>query len=148
MTDQPHQPAPISRKNTDGPRRRGVIAVITREQRLLVIRRSQHVIAPLQLCFPGGGIEPNETEPAALVRELQEELGVSVRPIRRLDESRTPWNIDLAWWRAELLEPFHIVPDPAEVAEVHWLTLEQLDAAPDLLDSNRALIQRWGRRLL
>jgi hypothetical protein len=43
-------------------RRRGVIAVVVREGRLLVIRRAQCVVAPGAICFPGGGIEPGELD--------------------------------------------------------------------------------------
>ena len=41
----------------DPSRRRGVVGVIFREDRLLVIRRSLTVVAPGLLCLPGGGIE-------------------------------------------------------------------------------------------
>ena len=68
-------PAPI--------RKHGVVAVILRGERFLVIRRSQHVRAPGMHCFPGGGIEPGEAEPDAVRRELLEELGVACRPLRR-----------------------------------------------------------------
>ena len=46
-------------------RRRGVVAVIVRDQRLLVIRRASGVAAPGMYCFPGGGIEPGEIEEEA-----------------------------------------------------------------------------------
>ena len=73
--------------------RRGVIAVIVRDERFLVIRRSQHVVAPRAFCFPGGAIEGLESEPQALVRELREELGVDVTPRERLWASVTPWRV-------------------------------------------------------
>jgi 8-oxo-dGTP pyrophosphatase MutT (NUDIX family) len=61
-------------------RRYGVVAVILRDERFLVIRRSQQVAAPGKYCFPGGGIESGETESVALERELLEELNVAIVP--------------------------------------------------------------------
>ena len=55
--------------------RYGAVAVVLREKKLLAIQRSFTVAAPGAFCFPGGGIEPGETEEIALARELQEELG-------------------------------------------------------------------------
>ncbi len=60
-------------------RRRGVVGVAVREGQLLVIRRSQTVEAPGAYCFPGGAIDPGETEQDALRREFQEELALTVR---------------------------------------------------------------------
>ena len=37
--------------------RRGVVAVVVLEERFLVIRRSQEVVAPGTYCFPGGAVE-------------------------------------------------------------------------------------------
>ena len=64
--------------------RRGVVAVVVREARLLVVRRSALVEAPRAYCFPGGGIEPGETESEALRREMVEELAAEVVPVRQL----------------------------------------------------------------
>ena len=125
--------------------RRGVVAVASRQGQLLVIRRSSRVVAPRAICFPGGGIEPGETEPAALIREIQEELGVAIEPVRRLWRSVTPWNVDLAWWAVRLDGDAVLIPDPAEVEAIYWLTPADLGAMPDLLASNRDFLAALDR---
>lgn len=115
--------------------------MIFHEGRLLVIRRSRWVVAPLRFCFPGGAIEGDETEEAALVRELKEELGVAAKPVRRLWESVTPWNVHLVWWLADVDGETALTPNPAEVDSVHWYTPTELAALPDLLESNHAFLQ-------
>ncbi len=134
----------------DDPGRRGVVAIIPRAGRLLVIRRSRRVVAPRVYCFPGGGIEGDETDEQALLRELREELGVAIRPRRRLWQCVTPWKVQLSWWLAELPASAVPVPNTAEVESVHWLTVEEMAALPDLLESNRRfleLVQRGEIRL-
>lgn len=120
--------------------RRGAVAVIERQGRLLVIRRAAGVVAPGAYCFPGGGIEPAESETEALVRELREELGVMVRPRRRIWECVTPWRVALAWWQAELAADAPLTPNPAEVASIHWHTPRELAACEGLLESNRRFL--------
>jgi 8-oxo-dGTP pyrophosphatase MutT (NUDIX family) len=116
--------------------RNGVVGVVVRDQRLLVIRRAECVAAPGMICFPGGAIESGEDEPTALVREFQEELDVTVRPLRRLWSSIAPWKVALAWWLADLDSAAQIQPNPLEVAEAAWLTIGNLGQLPDLLPSN------------
>jgi 8-oxo-dGTP pyrophosphatase MutT (NUDIX family) len=50
------------------------VAVVIRDQRLLVIHRQKNGTAYVTL--PGGGVEPGETAETACVRELQEETGL------------------------------------------------------------------------
>ena len=119
------------------PRLRGVVAVILRDDRFLVIRRSQFVRAPGQYCFPGGGIEDGETDELALQRELREELNVFVVPREQVWESVTPWGVALSWWCAELDPAAVLVPNPDEVASVHWLNRDEILQLPELLESNR-----------
>jgi 8-oxo-dGTP diphosphatase len=121
--------------------RLGAVAICPRgDGRLLVIRRAAGVIAPLTYCFPGGGLEPGESEAEALVREIREEIGVAVRPLRRIWQCRTAWNVELAWWLARLPDRAEPVPNPAEVASIHWFTPEEMAAQPALLPSNREFL--------
>lgn len=108
---------------------------------MLAIRRSAIVSAPGKICFPGGGIEADETEADALCRELREELNAAIRPLRRVWEFVTPWNVHLAWWLAERLDAAEPVPHLPEVAEYFWLTPEEMLAHPDLLYSNREFLR-------
>ena len=126
------------------------MAVIVRDGRMLVIRRSQSVVAPGAFCFPGGGIEPGETEAQALVREIREELGVAVKPVRRIWQSVTPWGVDLAWWLADLAADADPVPNPTEVESLHWHTPQEMAGLPELLESNRDFLDALesGRILL
>jgi 8-oxo-dGTP diphosphatase len=117
------------------------VAVIQRESRVLIIRRSMTVAAPGAFCFPGGGIELGESEEAALVRELREELCVEVRPVRRLWRSVTPWEVELAWWQADLEHHVEPVPCEAEVASCHWMRLDELATLEGLLESNLLFLE-------
>jgi 8-oxo-dGTP pyrophosphatase MutT (NUDIX family) len=125
----------------DDPGRRGAVAVVSRDGRLLVIRRSRSVVAPLVYCFPGGGIEGNESEEEALVRELREELGITVRPVRRLWQCVTAWKVELAWWLGELSPNAIPVANPQEVDSIHWMTPQEMALLPDLLESNREFLR-------
>ncbi|MCE9552987.1 MAG: NUDIX domain-containing protein [Planctomycetes bacterium] len=131
---------------TSEPRRRGAVAVVLRQGRLLVIRRSPFVVAPGALCFPGGGIEAGESESEALVREVREELGATVLPLACVWKSVTTWNVEIAWWRAELDAESELTPNPAEVASTHWLTPRELVTREDLLESNRQFLTAIATR--
>ncbi len=51
-------------------------AVIERDGRVLICRRTEHDPHPLKWEFPGGKVENGETPERALRRELAEELGI------------------------------------------------------------------------
>ena len=130
---------------SDLPARQGVVAVIIQDGRFLVIRRSQHVRAPGMHCFPGGAIEAGESEPDALRRELHEELALAAAPLRRIWQSVTPWNVELAWWLAEIEPTANPQPNPLEVEAFHWLTAAEIRALPQLLASNLEFLDAWER---
>ena len=127
--------------DADCPGRRGVVAVVVRKRRLLVIRRSRFVVAPRAFCFPGGAIEDDESEGEALVREIREELGVTIAPERQIWQSVTPWHVQLSWWLTRLDPKAILAPNPAEVESVHWLTPEEMAQLPGLLQSNHHFLE-------
>ena len=53
-----------------------VAAVIERDGRILIGRRTARQSHALQWEFPGGKVEPGETPEQALARELEEELAI------------------------------------------------------------------------
>ncbi len=122
---------------------RGVVAVVTRGDRFLVIRRSQHVRAPGMHCFPGGSIEAGEAEEDATRREMLEELGLAAEPQRLLWRSVTPWGVHLAWWLVEIDAEDVPEPNPLEVEWFDWLTIADIRTLPRLLASNVEFLDQW-----
>jgi 8-oxo-dGTP diphosphatase len=72
-----------------------------------------------------------------LVREIREELGAIVQPVRRVWQSVTPWGVDLSWWLSCFEAGTQMKPDPTEVESVHWFTADEMARLTDLLASNR-----------
>ena len=131
-------------------RKRGVIAITRREEKFLVIRRGLTVAAGGTICFPGGHIEPGEHEHEAVVRECQEELAAVVEPRQCVWRSVTTWGTSLAWWTVTLKGEGDLVPHPVEVAEILWLSVEEMLADPTLLEGNRPFLEaiRDGRMVV
>lgn len=99
-----------------------VVAVLRKEDRFLVIRRGPKVVAPGHWAPLSGRIEPGETEEAALVREVREEIGLEVTPTEKVWECSTDdGDYRLHWWTARF-EPNEFELDPDEVAETRWVT--------------------------
>ena len=62
-------------------------AILIEEQRILAVLRSMSMSRPGKWEFPGGKIEEGETAEQCLIRELQEELAISVEVIQPLTPS-------------------------------------------------------------
>ena len=61
-----------------------VAAIIERSGRILIAQRKNLGYHPLKWEFPGGKVEPGEAPESAVIRELQEELGIAARVDREL----------------------------------------------------------------
>jgi len=59
---------------------RVVAAVIAQDGRYLVTQRRPTAVLPLLWEFPGGKVEPGETDLEALKREIKHRVGVDVEP--------------------------------------------------------------------
>lgn len=123
-----------------------VAAIIQNSQgEYLCCKRGDWKSAPGKWEFPGGKPEADEALEDALVREIQEELGVGIKVVRQFDRSTTKvgaFEIDLVCFVAELTgqEPTQST-DHSEIAWVAESELSKLAwAEPDLPALKRILI--------
>jgi hypothetical protein len=52
--------------------------------------------------------------------------------------------LHLHWWVVELLED-SLTPNPHEVAELRWCTVQEILELPNLLESNREFLAQFGQ---
>lgn len=117
-----------------------VAAVVRRGDAILVTRRPDRPGRPGQWEFPGGKVEPGEAEPAALRRELCEELGCEVEVGRLLlrHAHRYPdLDVELAFYGCALAPGAE--PAAIGVAELAWAQIGTL-ARYDFLEADRAVL--------
>jgi 8-oxo-dGTP diphosphatase len=110
--------------------REGVMAVILKGDAVLAIRRGPRGPYSGHWSVPSGHIEPGETQAAAMVREVAEEVGLVVTPGAKVWECPTDdGSYLLHWWTALLDDPApRLVLDPGEVSEARWVTAAEFVA--------------------
>jgi mutator protein MutT len=124
----------------------GVVAVIERDGALLVIQRAAGIPLGGAWCFPGGGVRPGESEAAAVIREVREEVGLIVRPTEHVwTWDRPDGRLRLHWW-AVVLESGILAANPAEVQSTAWLTPPKIRALPGLLPGNLEFLDQYQLR--
>lgn len=124
-----------------------VAAAIIHAGRVLAARRAWPPALAGLWEFPGGKVESGETEVQALIRECQEEIGVTIRPLELLGEVPNPdGRSSVRLWSAVLVDPGTGMPSALEHLELRWLDADTLDSV-DWLPGNRRF-ERAVRPLL
>ena len=118
-------------------------AAVVRDGRVLACRRTAPPDAAGRWEFPGGKVEPGESPQRAVVRELQEELGVRAVVTDWLDGSAA---IDDTHRLRVAVVSVDGDPDPVEHDAVRWLGPAQLDEV-DWLEPDRPFLAELAARL-
>jgi 8-oxo-dGTP diphosphatase len=121
--------------------------VIGSDHRVLITQRRADQELALQWEFPGGKLEPGEAPVAALVRELQEEIGVTVAVGRIWDvmfHAYPAFDLVMLVYACRIVEG---TPRAVAVADLAWVAPGEL-AGWDILPADRPLVERLGRENL
>jgi 8-oxo-dGTP diphosphatase len=119
-----------------------VAAVIERsDRRFLIGQRRKNDSSPLKWEFPGGKVGEGESPEAALARELQEELGVTLVKSVEIGRVRhryaeTPDELEIRFFAAAIAEADG---ESRTFEKIAWVLPKELGAY-DFLAANRELI--------
>lgn len=126
-----------------------VAAVLVRDGRVLLCLRSpQRRWSPCLWDLPGGHVEPGESDPVALARELSEELGVTVAPatiaatlpaVRIIDHE-----VDMQVWVVHDWSGEAVNAAPEEHDAISWFHPAQLEQLSLAHPEYRGLLRRVG----
>ena len=119
-------------------------AAIVRGGRVLAARRTSPASAAGRWEFPGGKVEPDETEADSLVREIEEELGVRITVARWLEGAEEIGEQYLLKVAVAMIEAGE--PTPAEHDQIRWLAPAELGAV-DWLDADRPFLTELSHLL-
>ncbi len=124
------------------PRKAVVAGIIVENGKILVVHNIKH---GLRIEPPGGKLESGETMKEAVVRELLEELGITVRITSKIGVYPTDVTkegvFDVHTFLCEIVEG-----EPTDGLEVGktggfaWMTIEELEACPNLVVSMRTAL--------
>ena len=119
-----------------------VCAIITRKNDVLAARRQPGGSAGNKWEFPGGKIKINETPEQAIKREIEEELGVTIKPIERLEinhHTYPEFKISLLPITCDITEG---EPVAIEHAEIKWIATEKL-LDLDWAEADEPIVRRY-----
>jgi 8-oxo-dGTP diphosphatase len=114
-----------------------VIAVITEGEKFLLIQRAPGIRGGGYWAPVSGEVEPGESQEAAVAREAMEEVGLTVRAVRKVWENvSTRGTFRLHWWMAEYVCG-ELILNHAEVSAARWLTVDEICGLEGTFEGDR-----------
>ena len=111
-----------------------------------LLARGVQWTTPMFSCL-AGFVEPGESLESAIVREVREEVSITVRDPRYFGSQPWPFPHSLMiGFRAEY-EAGEIECDPSEIAEAAWFRRDQIPMVPPPISIARKLIDAWLHRV-
>lgn len=104
-----------------------VAAVIENDGEYLLTQRKATAVLPLLWEFPGGRVEENESQAAALIRELSGRLGVTVLVGEQISENvhqYEAYNVRISLFTCKI--PGNCCPRAVDVQQVRWVPTSEL----------------------
>ena len=101
---------------------RVVSAAIVRQGSYLVTQRQEKAVLPLLWEFPGGKVEPGESDEGALRRELRERIGVDVKVGEHLSQTEREYEkyiVELHLYACDLVGG---EPHRGNVRDFRWVS--------------------------
>lgn len=127
--------------------REAIVAVVRREERVLVIQRGPLARLPGYWAPLSGRLEPGETQEEALIREVHEEVGLRISPVAKVWESQSgDGTFRLHWWTAQA-ERGDVVMHPGEVSDARWVTPEEFSRLRPVFETDRVFFDQVLPRL-
>lgn len=124
-----------------------VAALMEHEGCFLCCRRARDKARAMMWEFPGGKVEPGETQAEALARELREELGIETKvgePAARVTHAYPDVTVRLTLLRARITRG---EIRRLEHEEIRWMTPEEAKDAPFCPADERLLRMLGGERV-
>jgi 8-oxo-dGTP diphosphatase len=120
-----------------------VAGAIVAESKLLIAQRTRPPELAGRWELPGGKVAEGEAEPAALARELAEELGVDVAVGEHLGDVELNATTTLRAYAATLLRG---EPEPHDHAALRWVSAAELGDV-DWVPADRGFLSALSRLL-
>jgi 8-oxo-dGTP diphosphatase len=121
-----------------------VAIVIKRNNKFLLIKRAKHGAAEDYWCPITGAVEHGETQAQAVIREAQEEMGITVEPIQKIWECYThDKKYLLHWWHVTILQDT-IKTNPDEVKEYGWFNCDEMKTIGKMFTADRYFFKTHG----
>ena len=121
------------------PRLAPAIIVLVERGRALLLARSRHFAKGMYSVI-AGFVEPGETLEEAVVREVREEIGISIKEIRYFGSQPWPFPHSLMIGFTATYEDGEIVLDDSEIEDARWFTRDNLPPLPGKISIARKLI--------